>query len=104
MNHICIGDSVIFNVFVAGGVWASSFPGIAQIGFSSGVVRVIAAGDTVTFTYSIPDVTWSIADTTIAGIIAPGIVKTIAPGANEMAYTITTDIPGCFETAFFFSL
>lgn len=211
-THICIGDSVAFNVSVVGGVWSSSVPAIASVGAASGVVHGVAAGsadisystgtdtvavtvfidaapsagvitgpdsvcvystvtmadampggmwhlsngyahnmgnsvsgdskgidtvlynvyytcgmatakfpitvvhpdagtitgahnvcpgDTIVFSDTATGGEWFLYDTTIATMIAPGIVKAISPGGNGLEYVITTTIPLCSAFAFF---
>ncbi len=114
-THICTGNVTTFNAAVAGGVWASSMPGVADVGTSSGLVTGIAAGTAIIY-YSIGTDT---ARTTVyvdaaptAGTItapdsmcagtsitladpAPGGIWSLSNGnAHNIGGIITADLPG----------
>ncbi len=96
-------DTALYKVSYTCGIAISLYP-FTMIRADAGTItglHTICVGDTITFTDSAPGGVWTIGDPTTASFVAPGVVRTTAPGFNEVEYTVTTTIPGCTATAFF---
>ncbi len=90
-------DTAIYETHYTCGSATAQFP-LTFIRPDAGTIkgqRSVCAGDTIVFSDTVLGGIWSLDDTTIANMISPGVVKAIAPGLNDIEYTITTTLPGC---------
>ncbi|MDR3678844.1 MAG: T9SS type A sorting domain-containing protein [Flavipsychrobacter sp.] len=90
-------DTAIYKTHYTCGTATAQFP-LTFISPDAGTItgaRAVCAGDTIVFSDTALGGIWSLADTTIANMISPGVVKAIAPGLNDIEYTVTTALPGC---------
>ena len=98
-------DTVHYDITYTCGVGRASFV-IQNFLVAAGVITgtdTICLGHTAVFTDTAPGGVWSIGDTTVAVLIAPGVVKGLAAGFNEVDYIVSIPgVTGCTSIASLF--
>ena len=96
-------DTVLYTVIYTCGAATAQFP-VTFIQANAGTItgpHIVCLGDTLILTDTAAGGVWTADDPARATMVAPGVVKTIAPGGTDVSYSVVTTIPGCSDVAFF---
>ncbi len=90
-SSVCVGSSSVLADASPGGTWSSAAPGIASIGFATGLVTGISAG-VATISYALPAGCYAIRSFTVSPVPAP--VSGVAEVCVGAVTSLTDIVPG----------